>query len=321
MPTHVRSHSRPAAPGPWLTPGTALVCPICLAPAPPPQPIARVNALVTPPARGDAALCRCLGCGFWWVSPAPDTAALEAAYRVLDASHWAPAPPGDPRGYAHKVACVQRHVSGGRALDVGCFHGELLTALPAGFERHGVELCAAAAQVARDRGVQVVEGSALDAPLPGRFEAVFCMDTIEHVVDQQALAARLAAWTAPGGVLVIETGDTSSWPARVLGGRWSYVGLHEHVCAHSTRSLTTLMGQHGMVLRHLERRTHTRASPAQHARRAAIGAAFVALGAVAALGAPVRQRLARWVNRPAPMVGGPDHQLAIFAHAGGEGAR
>lgn len=286
-------------------------CPVCSSPCAAPVPCHRFDTLARPPRRVTEPLARCASCGFWWITPPPDVDALLDAYRALDASHWAPTK-GDARGYAHKRALVERFVPGGRALDVGCFHGELLFAMPDAFERFGVEPCASAAEVARSRGATVEVASALTAEPPGPFDAVFCMDTIEHIVDQPAFAARLAAWTAPEGVLVIETGDTHSLPARLMGPSWAYIGLYEHTCAHSARSLNVLMAQHGLVLLHQERREHTRVSVRQAARRVAAASLFRAASALSGVLPPLRSRTAR----PAPWLGGQDHQLAVFAHAG-----
>lgn len=290
-------------------------CTICGAPAPTVAACYRIDTLSAPPRRYETGLAQCATCGFWWVTPPPDLAALEAAYRVLDAGHWAPQDSAaDPRAYAYKRALVQRYVPSGQVLDVGCFHGELLLALGPDYRPHGVELCAAAAQVARQRGVVVEEAGVLTATTPGPFDAVFCMDTIEHVDDQQRVAARLAAWTAPEGVLVIETGDTASRPARAMGAAWAYIGLHEHVCAHSTRSLVALMAQHGMVPVHVERREHTHTPWPRDLRRAAAAGAFKTLQGLARAVPPLSASLARWTQRPAPWLGGADHVLAVFAH-------
>src|SRR5690606_37487895 len=139
-------------------------CPVCGAATRRAAPCFRVNALPSAalPRQSCDTLWTCAGCGFRWIDPPPDLAALAQAYRETPAEHWGRA--GDaaaiagPRDYARKVREITAFVPSGRVLDVGCFHGELLAHLPDAFERWGLELSHAAAEVARARGVHVVEG-------------------------------------------------------------------------------------------------------------------------------------------------------------------
>ena len=209
-----------------------------------------------------------------------------------------------PRQYAEKVAGLTRLVAGGRALDVGCFTGELLAALPDTFTRTGIEVSRSAAEVARQRGIHVVESSLMEAELPAAgFDLVLCCDVVEHVVDQRALAARFRRWLAPGGMLALETGDASAPFARFMGSRWYYYGMTEHVAFHTPTSLDRLMAGVGLVPVVRQRRWHeTPTSPLQPLGRVARALAFRAatgiLGAARRLG-PLPRR-AEWLYTHTP---------------------
>ena len=281
----------------------------------------RVNVLSPAPrtSRADR-LLRCQRCEFQWIFPPPEATDLEDAYRDTDGSHWGTAgsvETADARDYAKKVALVTSHVDRGRALDLGCFHGDLLAALPASFEKVGVELSVEAIAIARSRGIAIVPGDLMSVSLQaGGFDAVFCMDTIEHVVDQTQLARRLAEWLAPDGILVIETGDGSAPFARFMGPRWSYVSLLEHVCAHSRESLTRLMASVGLVPLTVERRWHTRpTSEFKALKRLGMAATFragTALLDVTARVARLPARVEQWRTRWAPWHPSRDHVLASY---------
>ncbi len=298
-------------------------CPICDAPTRHSAPCYRVNMLPsdTLPRQTADTLWTCGACGFRWIDPPPDTAALAQAYRDTPAQHWGQA--GDaaaiaqPRDYVGKVREITAFVPAGRALDIGCFHGELLAHLPDTFERWGLELSAAAAQVARERGIHVVEGDVLTADLPdAHFDLILSSDVHEHVVDQRALAARLARWVKPGGLVVIETGDAGAPLARLMGPRWYYTGLTEHVCAHTARSLDRVMADAGFTPVARDRRWHDR--PRSRARayaRVGMALAFRAVAdglGLAARVAPLPAPLERLHRRWPPWHATRDHLWHIY---------
>ena len=297
-------------------------CPVCRRTTRRVDPCHRVNTLSTEHLAGrhEDPLWRCEGCGFWWIDPAPNLQALADGYRETEVGHWGA--PGAAkslvaRDLTGKVARVVSRVPGGRALDVGCFHGDLLAALPDSFERVGIELSRSASEMARSRGITVVEGDAMSAAPQGLFDVVFCMDTIEHIESQRAFAERLASWLAPDGLLVIETGDTDCPMARFMGPRWSYMSLVEHVCAHSRRSLNQLMSQVGLSPVHTERRFHTRpAARYTPLQRTLLAAAFRGVTGTLDLVHRVVQLpapLERLRTRFAPWHATTDHLLAFYS--------
>jgi SAM-dependent methyltransferase len=143
---------------------------------------------------------------------------------------------------------------GGRALDVGCGPGFFLdVARAAGFAVQGVEVSPFAARYARERlGLSVVEGPFPGAPLPaGGFELVTLWDALEHLAAPHAVMAEVARVLAPGGALVLSTGDRTALVARLSGRRWHLYNLPEHLFFYSPESLRRLMAAHGIALRAL----------------------------------------------------------------------
>jgi SAM-dependent methyltransferase len=192
---------------------------------------------------------------------------LVDAYRNTPSDHWGT--PGDadaigkPRQYREKVEqlialipeATQRDAP--RILDIGCFHGDFLAAFPDHWDKHGVELSRGAASVARGRGISVHEGDVFSVDLPeGHFDLILACDVIEHLEEQHVFASLIRRWLKPGGIAVIETGGADSWLARVMGSRWYYLSIVEHVCAHTAESLDRLMEAQGLMPALRERRWH-----------------------------------------------------------------
>jgi SAM-dependent methyltransferase len=123
-----------------------------------------------------------------------------------------------------------------RLLDVGCAGGAHFEVYPATVERFGIEPAASAAPSIRARGATWLGASLADAPA-GSFDAVASLDVLEHVDDPRPFLDGLDRCLAPGGVLVLVTGDIDAFSARLSGRRWLYYALPEHCSFYSRKAL------------------------------------------------------------------------------------
>ena len=147
------------------------------------------------------------------------------------------------RVYRQFVEILARMVdlrNGPRVLDVGCFTGDLLVMLrERGADVYGLELQREAVEIA----ARALPGRIFRADVagssfpPGPFDVVVASGLIEHVTDPVALLRRLHDLLRPGGVLLIETPDSGSAPAHVLGRYWPPYAPIEHIHLFSKRSL------------------------------------------------------------------------------------
>lgn len=116
-----------------------------------------------------------------------------------------------------RLAWIDRVVGGlpGKdVLDVGCGGGILSEAMAArGANVLGIDLAQAALGVARlhrlESGVNVeyrlVSAEALAQELPGRFDAITCMELLEHVPDPASIVDACGRMLKPGGVACFST--------------------------------------------------------------------------------------------------------------------
>ncbi len=92
-------------------------------------------------------------------------------------------------------------------LDVGCGDGTILgNAARPGWSLFGVELSAAAALVARKRGVRPVRVDLERGRLPLRstsFDLAICYDVLEHVFDPMALLSEIHRVLRPDGTALL----------------------------------------------------------------------------------------------------------------------
>ena len=110
---------------------------------------------------------------------------------------------------------AQAQLAGKRVLDVGCGGGILSDAMARrGARVLGIDLAAKPLKVAQlhalEAGTESVEyrevaAEALAAEMPAQFDAVTCMEMLEHVPDPSSIVTACAALVKPGGWVFFST--------------------------------------------------------------------------------------------------------------------
>jgi 2-polyprenyl-3-methyl-5-hydroxy-6-metoxy-1,4-benzoquinol methylase len=128
------------------------------------------------------------------------------------------------------IADMLRRTEIHRVLDFGCGTGEFLSLLPPRVVKCGIELSDAAKQVARERGIKILQEKDLDDDaFSHSFDVVTAIDVVEHIKDLPEWRRKIAAVLKPGGYFIFMTGNLDSWAARTLGRYWYYLHFAEHV--------------------------------------------------------------------------------------------
>jgi SAM-dependent methyltransferase len=262
---------------------------------------------------------RCRRCGYGFVHPPIPEDRLLDCYRRAAGGHWTTG--GDvaaARNYARKRDLLERHAPGRRVLDFGCYDGGFLVYLGDGWDRAGVEPAAEAAAVAASRGVKML-GPTIESVDPSSvepFHAVVVFDVMEHLNRPVETLAALGRLTAPGGVVLVETGNSDSWPWRHQRQHYPYCGLVEHVGFFNRSSIEEAGKRAGFQLTVFEESVHTKMPASQRVRSAAYNLAYRALRAAGAAGLPLSARARDLGLGPFPRsVHDRDHFLAVLKKA------
>lgn len=123
-------------------------------------------------------------------------------------------------------------LKGARALDVGCGGGILSEALAAaGADVIGIDLAPRVLDIARlhlhESGQTVdyreISVEALAAEMPATFDAIACMEMLEHVPDPGSVIAACATLLKPGGRLFLSTLNRTplAFGAAILGAEYA----------------------------------------------------------------------------------------------------
>ncbi|MEP7205910.1 MAG: bifunctional 2-polyprenyl-6-hydroxyphenol methylase/3-demethylubiquinol 3-O-methyltransferase UbiG [Casimicrobiaceae bacterium] len=164
------------------------------------NPVAAAPVPIAVPANADAAeLARFSAVAHHWWDP---TSELFGPLHALNPLRLA------------WVESVVDGLAGKRVLDVGCGGGILSEALAErGAQVLGIDLAERALSVAKlhklESGVAVdyrlVSVEALAEEMPGAFDAITCMEMLEHVPDPGAIVAACGRLLRPGGVAGFST--------------------------------------------------------------------------------------------------------------------
>lgn len=137
-----------------------------------------------------------------------------------------------------------------RLLDVGCARGHLSTVLASqGWSVTGIEYDAADAAVARDKGIDVIVGTAEDAmgTMSEKFDVIVFADVLEHFVHPEDVLSQARALLVPGGRIVISIPNVSHLSVRLqlLMGSFNYTdrGILDrtHLHFYTKKTLTKMI--------------------------------------------------------------------------------
>lgn len=138
---------------------------------------------------------------------------------------------------------LRRLVKPGLALDIGAAGGGNTRVLRAhGWRAVAVEYAPTAAQVARERGVDVLRADARELPLgTGSLDLVTAFDVLEHIEEDHLAAAEITRVLRPGGTALIAVpADMALWSAHDEA-----VG---HVRRYTRDTLSTVIVKGGLVI-------------------------------------------------------------------------
>jgi 2-polyprenyl-3-methyl-5-hydroxy-6-metoxy-1,4-benzoquinol methylase len=228
-------------------------------------------------------LSRCSRCDHLFVQHEFDPSVLERAY---DESYYVSKAGSTSDGYDDYLRDAERRMAGfrerlrqierhtrtrGRLLDYGCAVGLFVkVAAESGWEAIGYERSEWAVQYGRGNlHVDIVLANGGDVPeFEKRFDVVTMWDVLEHLEHPRTAIASVAKWLKPGGLLALNTVNSSSLGARLAGDHWRHVAPPHHLQYFSRGSLKRLLADAGFHVLALQNRgvlfTADRRRPSAH---------------------------------------------------------
>lgn len=138
----------------------------------------------------------------------------------------------------------------GSLLDVGAATGFFVDiAQKMGWNTKGIEISKYATEIAHKKGLDVECGVLQDGMFKEMsFEVITLWDVLEHLEDPNKEIKICTKLLKPNGIVVINTPDSGSWYARIMGKRWHLLVPPEHLHYFSQKSIKIFLENHGFFV-------------------------------------------------------------------------
>lgn len=161
----------------------------------------------------------CVSCGLIFVRPLPESGVLAAHYDESYYKDWIAAA-GKKRlaMWKNRLDGLEKSLSPGRLLDVGCAEGAFLSlAAERGWKISGTEVSSfAASYAAKVSGAEIFCGELYQAGYAANsFDAVTLWHVLEHMSDPKRCLEEVFRILAPGGLLVLAVPNVNDLVMRV----------------------------------------------------------------------------------------------------------
>lgn len=142
----------------------------------------------------------------------------------------------------------------GRFLDVGCGRGITLRLLQQhGWEVHGTELSETLAKNLASENIHIYTAPELaDNHLPADyFDTVMLWHSLEHIMHPVQTIAEVRRILKPGGKLLLEVPNLSSFQAQIGRGKWFHIDAPRHLYHFTPQHLSAMLQAHGFTVQYI----------------------------------------------------------------------
>jgi 2-polyprenyl-3-methyl-5-hydroxy-6-metoxy-1,4-benzoquinol methylase len=213
-------------------------------------------------------LYRCGQCclGFRW--PRPSKTELDKLYASGNELTWTAGPHSRPDWRIARAWVSESVDKGGRILDIGCFDGGFMEPLIKNYHCSGIEIHPVARERAQEKGLELI-GSDFSAVVPGTLDCITAFDVIEHMESPKSFVENCFAALEPGGWLLVSTGNLDAFSFRLMGSRYWYCTIAEHISFVSPKWFSILAEDLGYQTVKQAAFSHADASLLQHVQQSA----------------------------------------------------
>lgn len=196
----------------------------------------------------------CDRCAFQFKSPSISELTLAECYANSSHDLWGNVDADGGQRFGSVRNALRKFGPARAILDIGCHNGAFLKTLRDEYALFGVEPSRKAAEKAAANGVHILGQSifGLD-PTLHQFDRITVLDVVEHLLDPMPFLTRARDLLPPGGILLIQTGDSASWQWRLEKSLHWYCSLPEHVSFFCADTLNYVGGRLGMNRLHYSR--------------------------------------------------------------------
>lgn len=254
----------------------------------------------------------CGRCAFQFKSPAISDLTLAACYANSSDDLWGNVDADGGQRFGSVRNLLREFGPARSILDIGCHNGAFLKTLRDEYALFGVEPSRKAAEKAADHGVHILGQSIfrLD-PTLHQFDRITVLDVVEHLLDPMPFLTHARDLLRPGGMLLIQTGDSAAWQWRLEKSLHWYCSLPEHVSFFCADTLNYVGGKLGMNRLHYSRVHQRQSTLRQRALETFKNLGFIAANRLKGMGTHRLEQI--FGRRRAPVwISARDHMLYLL---------
>jgi SAM-dependent methyltransferase len=202
---------------------------------------------------GEYYIDRCDRCQFFYVRNVPSDRYLADYYQSYcgpDADRYIPERRWHKKlknwWFAKRIGTLAR--AGGRVLEIGYAHGNLLKALQRDgrLQVEGIDYSTGPLAHLRSMGLNVSVSSLEDKHYPDRhFDVVVGLHVLEHVHNPIRFISEVHRILTDRGRIYIQVPCPTYWRARLAGKRWKAFGPPGHLWYFSPKSIRIFLSKYG----------------------------------------------------------------------------
>ncbi len=139
---------------------------------------------------------------------------------------------------------ILKYKSSGKLLDVGAAMGYFIElALDKGFDAYGFDPSSFAVHKAKTTvGERIKIGSVHSISYPIQsFDIITMLDVFEHLEDPIKDLRKLVSFLKDNGIVLIATGDTKSFIAKIIRRRWTFYNPPQHLFFFNQQTLSHVL--------------------------------------------------------------------------------
>jgi SAM-dependent methyltransferase len=181
-------------------------------------------------------LWQCGACHLRFRWPSADKRTLDRLYAAGAERAWSDSAVERKDWRMARTWLRERLPASASVLDLGCFDGGFLHFLGDDYTRFGAEINPSARARARGKGIAIVANDFETLqPADGGLDCITAFDVIEHTHEPLRFLRRCRDLAKPGGRIVISTGNADALSFRLMGARYWYCRIPEHLAFISPR--------------------------------------------------------------------------------------
>lgn len=189
-------------------------------------------------------MVKCLDCNLLYCSPRDNSKKLVERYTDFIDPNYEKERIARSMTHERVFKKIKRlHQLSGKILDIGCATGTFLEiAQINGWQAVGIEPSKWASRIGKEKyGLDIIQSTLETVKLKEKsFDAVTCLDVIEHVSSPRKLLANIHKVLKKGGVLCLVTPDVGSFVSKVLGENWWHI-RPDHMYYFTKETLSLLL--------------------------------------------------------------------------------